>query len=55
MEVLTKRCTGHGIEALVLTPRAKDLNIDLRAGDAASVKVNILSQLVLEDARCVGL
>ncbi len=52
---LSRRCIEHGVEARVLTSRGKDLNVDLRQDGASTTKANILTQLILEDARRLSL
>ncbi len=56
-ERLGDRAREAGIEFRVLTPIAKDLNVDLRAGPFAAVKERMLAQLEPEDrarfAACV--
>ncbi len=55
MDGLSRRCIEHGVEARVLTSRGKDLNVDLRQDGASTTKANILTQLILEDARRLSL
>ena len=46
---LAERCAEAGIVCRVLKPRGKDLNVDLRAGEAHAVKARIIAQFVPED------
>ncbi len=46
---LIARCADARIECRVLKPRGKDLNVDLRAGEAHAVKARIIEQFVPED------
>ena len=46
---LAERCAEAGIDCRVLRPRGKDLNVDLRAGEAHAVKARIISQFAPED------
>jgi hypothetical protein len=48
-ERLRQRCFEAGIEALILTPRAKDLNVDLCGEPAETVRARMLAQLAPED------
>ena len=46
---LAGRCREAGIDCRVLTPRAKDLNADLRAGPAPAVKARMIAQFAPDD------
>ena len=46
---LAERCAEGGIDCRVLKPRGKDLNVDLRAGEAHAVKARIIAQFAPED------
>jgi hypothetical protein len=54
VEALTRRCAEHGIEAHVLTPRGKDLNVDLRQEGPSATRANIALQLTPDNARRFG-
>ena len=49
VQTLAARCLTGGIEARVLTPITKDLNLDLCREGAAATRAHILPQLVPED------
>jgi hypothetical protein len=53
-ERLGERCREAGIEFRVLKPRGKDLNVDLRAEPAPSVKERMLAQLEPQDRARFG-
>lgn len=46
---LAERCAEAGIDCRVLKPRGKDLNVDLRAGEAHAVKARVIAQFAPED------
>jgi hypothetical protein len=46
---LAERCCEAGIDCRVLKPAAKDLNADLRAGEAHAVKARMIAQFAPED------
>jgi Toprim domain len=46
---LAERCREAGIDCRVLKPAAKDLNADLRAGEAHAVKARMIGQFAPED------
>ena len=48
-ERLAERCREAGIDCRVLKPRAKDLNVDLRAGEAHAVKARMIAQFAPDD------
>ena len=53
-ERLGARCREAGIELRLLTPLAKDLNIDLNAGPAGAVKARLLAQMAPQDRSRFG-
>ena len=46
---LAERCREAGIDCRVLKPAAKDLNADLRAGEAQAVKARMIEQFAPDD------
>ena len=46
---LAERCREAGIDCRVLKPRGKDLNVDLRAGEAHAVKARMIAQFAPDD------
>jgi hypothetical protein len=44
-----ERCREAGIDCRVLKPAAKDLNADLRAGEAHAVKARMIAQFAPDD------
>jgi hypothetical protein len=48
-ERLAERCREAGIDCRILKPRGKDLNVDLRAGEAHAVKARMIAQFAPDD------
>jgi hypothetical protein len=53
-ERLRQRCAEAGIEARILTPLAKDLNVDLSREPVDTVRARMLAQLAPEDRARFG-